>query len=100
MKKPRVCVVGAGVIGLSTAVRIQNELPNYDVTVLADRFTPDTTSDGSGGFWQPHLVGGDNQDMVMWELYLFVVILYVAQYLLTLLIADSGVATLWITYFI
>ncbi|XP_048762321.2 D-aspartate oxidase-like isoform X2 [Ostrea edulis] len=65
MKKPRVCVVGAGVIGLSTAVRIQNELPNYDVTVLADRFSPDTTSDGSGGFWQPHLVGGDNQDMVI-----------------------------------
>ncbi|XP_048762325.1 D-amino-acid oxidase-like isoform X3 [Ostrea edulis] len=81
MKKPRVCVVGAGVIGLSTAVRIQNELPNYDVTVLADRFSPDTTSDGSGGFWQPHLVGGDNQDMVIFGMFYTTVMIHVKAYL-------------------
>ncbi|XP_061192749.1 D-aspartate oxidase-like [Saccostrea echinata] len=64
MTKTRVCVVGAGVVGLSSAVRIQNELPDCDVTIIADRFSPDTTSDGSGGFWLPHLVGGDNQELV------------------------------------
>ena len=63
-QKTRVCVIGAGVVGLSSAVRIQEELPHCDVTLLADRFSPDTTSDGSGGFWLLHLVGGVSQDLL------------------------------------
>lgn len=63
-REPSICVLGAGVIGLSSAVRIQDEFPRCDVTLLADRFSPDTTSDGSGGFWLPHLVGGTNQDSI------------------------------------
>ena len=63
-QKTRVCVIGAGVVGLSSAVRIQDELPHCDVTLLADRFSPDTTSDGSGGFWLLHLVGGVSQDLL------------------------------------
>nr|XP_022313058.1 D-amino-acid oxidase-like [Crassostrea virginica] len=63
-QKTRVCVIGAGVVGLSSAVRIQDELPHCDVTLLADRFSPDTTSDGSGGIWFLHLVGGVSQDLL------------------------------------
>ena len=63
-QKTRVCVIGAGVVGLSSAVRIQEELPHCDVTLLADRFSPDTTSDGSGGIWFLHLVGGVSQDLL------------------------------------
>uniref|UniRef100_A0A8C9WDG4 D-aspartate oxidase n=1 Tax=Scleropages formosus TaxID=113540 RepID=A0A8C9WDG4_SCLFO len=44
-----VAVVGAGVVGLSTAVVIAEALPHCSVTVLADRFTPNTTSDGAAG---------------------------------------------------
>ena len=63
LAKHRVCVLGAGVIGLSTAVRIQEKSnasggsPGVEVTLVADRFTPYTTSDGSGGFWEPYNLG-------------------------------------------
>lgn len=56
MTHKRICVVGAGVIGLSSAVRIQNQIPDADITIVADKFSPNTTSDGSAGFWEPHLV--------------------------------------------
>lgn len=45
----RVAVVGAGVVGLSTAVCVAEALPLCSVTLLADRFSPDTTSDGAAG---------------------------------------------------
>lgn len=47
----QVCVVGAGVIGLSVATHLLESYHNeLVVTVIADRFTPDTTaSDRSGG---------------------------------------------------
>uniref|UniRef100_A0A8C9RR86 D-aspartate oxidase n=1 Tax=Scleropages formosus TaxID=113540 RepID=A0A8C9RR86_SCLFO len=49
MHRVKVAVVGAGVVGLSTAVVIAEALPHCSVTVLADRFTPNTTSDGAAG---------------------------------------------------
>uniref|UniRef100_A0A668ASP0 D-aspartate oxidase n=1 Tax=Myripristis murdjan TaxID=586833 RepID=A0A668ASP0_9TELE len=49
MKSVRVVVVGAGVIGFSTAVCIAEALPFCSVTLVAERFTPDTTSDGAAG---------------------------------------------------
>uniref|UniRef100_A0A4W6F2G8 D-aspartate oxidase n=1 Tax=Lates calcarifer TaxID=8187 RepID=A0A4W6F2G8_LATCA len=49
MKTVRVAVVGAGVIGFSTAVCIAEALPSCSVTLLADKFSPDTTSDGAAG---------------------------------------------------
>ena len=49
-----IVVVGAGVCGLSSAVNIQEAFPTSTVTVIADKFSPDTTSDGSGGFWEPY----------------------------------------------
>lgn len=49
MRRVRVCVVGAGVIGFSTAVCVAEALPFCSVTLLADKFSPDTTSDGAAG---------------------------------------------------
>ncbi|XP_071380634.1 D-aspartate oxidase isoform X2 [Centroberyx affinis] len=49
MRSVKVVVVGAGVIGLSTAVCIAEALPFCSVTLLADQFSPDTTSDGAAG---------------------------------------------------
>lgn len=48
-----VAVVGAGVVGLSTAVCIAECLPSCSVTLLADRFSPDTTSDVAAGIVIP-----------------------------------------------
>lgn len=49
MKRVRVAVVGAGVIGFSTAVCIAEALPFCSITLLAEKFSPDTTSDGAAG---------------------------------------------------
>lgn len=55
----RVVVIGAGVVGLSTALCIHKRyhavLPSLDVKVYADRFTPLTTTDVAAGLWQPYL---------------------------------------------
>ncbi|XP_071506253.1 D-aspartate oxidase-like [Diadema antillarum] len=48
----RVCVVGAGVIGLASAVNIVENIPGVEVTVVAEKFSsPDITSCVSGGLW-------------------------------------------------
>ncbi|KAF6729783.1 D-amino-acid oxidase [Oryzias melastigma] len=57
----KVAVIGAGVIGLSTAQSIYEQYHStvhpLTIEVYADRFTPLTTSDGAAGFWQPYLKG-------------------------------------------
>ncbi|XP_072313082.1 D-aspartate oxidase [Eucyclogobius newberryi] len=49
MRRPKVVVVGAGVVGFSSAVCIAESLPGVSVTVVAEKFSPDTTSDGAAG---------------------------------------------------
>lgn len=53
----RVAVVGAGVIGVTSAIAVKNAFPGYEVEILADGFSPDTTGDGSAGLWGPYLLG-------------------------------------------
>uniref|UniRef100_A0A8C0X560 D-aspartate oxidase n=2 Tax=Castor canadensis TaxID=51338 RepID=A0A8C0X560_CASCN len=54
MDTVRVAVVGAGVIGLATAMCISQQVPRCSVTVISDKFTPDTTSDVAAGILIPH----------------------------------------------
>ncbi|KAM9777210.1 D-aspartate oxidase [Neosynchiropus ocellatus] len=49
MRSVNVVVVGGGVVGFSTAVCVAEALPFCSVTLVAERFTPDTTSDGAAG---------------------------------------------------
>ena len=49
----RIAVIGAGVVGLSTALNVQQRLPDADITIIADRFTTETTSHGAGGIFLP-----------------------------------------------
>ena len=45
----RIGVIGAGVVGLSTALKILQEFPNsVQLEILADKFETETTSDGNG----------------------------------------------------
>ena len=60
----RVCVVGAGVIGLSTAYRLQDASLDVDVTIVSEEFSPNTTGDGSAGFWRPFLLSGVPDELV------------------------------------
>ena len=55
-KESRVVVIGAGAVGLSTAVCIQQNLPNTSVTVVADMFTSDTLSHGTPAIFIPNIV--------------------------------------------
>ena len=48
-----VCIVGAGVVGLSTALRLTETGAPMDITIIADKFLDETTSHGAGGLWEP-----------------------------------------------
>ncbi|XP_071077986.1 D-amino-acid oxidase isoform X3 [Desmodus rotundus] len=67
----RVVVIGAGVVGLSTALciheRYHTVLPSLDVKVYADRFTPLTTTDVAAGLWQPYLSDPSSPQEVHWN---------------------------------
>ena len=52
-----VAVVGAGIIGLSSAVCILERDPTIKVTVITDKLTPNTTSDGAAGLIRPLFIG-------------------------------------------
>ncbi|CAG9566332.1 unnamed protein product [Danaus chrysippus] len=60
----KVAVLGAGINGLGCAVRIKEKYPNYDVVIISDKFTPDTTGDGSGGLWKPYCSGKTPQSLI------------------------------------
>lgn len=58
---PRVLIIGAGVIGLTTALCLRKQ--GAKVTVIADRFSPDLTSVVAGALWEwPPAVCGNHQD--------------------------------------
>ncbi|XP_041044380.1 D-aspartate oxidase [Carcharodon carcharias] len=54
MDKIRIAVIGAGVVGLSTAICIAESIPGCSVTVIAEKFSPHTTSDVAAGILSPH----------------------------------------------
>lgn len=47
------CVIGAGVQGLTTALELQNQFRNANVTLIADKFLSETTSDVAAGIFRP-----------------------------------------------
>uniref|UniRef100_A0A8C5LVE0 D-amino-acid oxidase n=1 Tax=Leptobrachium leishanense TaxID=445787 RepID=A0A8C5LVE0_9ANUR len=66
-----VAVIGAGVIGLSTALCIHEQFHRtvqpLKIEVYADIFTPLTTSDGAAGLWQPYLYDDGNTQETKWN---------------------------------
>jgi D-amino-acid oxidase len=58
----RVVVIGAGVIGLTTALCLLRR--GFAVTIVADRFTPDVTSIVAGALWEwPPAVCGHDRNL-------------------------------------
>ncbi|KAL6265480.1 hypothetical protein P5V15_002276 [Pogonomyrmex californicus] len=63
----RVAVVGAGVIGVTSAFAVKSAFPSYEVKIFADAFSPDTTGDGSAGLWGPYLLSDTPaEDIIRW----------------------------------
>ncbi|XP_074868826.1 D-amino-acid oxidase [Carettochelys insculpta] len=67
----RVAVIGAGVIGLSTALCIYDQYHSavqaLEMEVYADRYTPLTTSDGAAGLWQPYSDDKRDTQEMLWN---------------------------------
>jgi hypothetical protein len=60
----RTVVVGAGVIGLSTALHLLERFPGeLDLTVVAEKFSPNVTSDRAGAFMLPPCSYGSAQGL-------------------------------------
>lgn len=65
-RPPRFCILGAGVVGLNTALELLRVAPGCDVTVLADQFTGNTTSHGAAGIFRPGTsFSGPSDDVTM-----------------------------------
>lgn len=63
----KIAVIGAGVVGLSCAVKIAEYVKNnnkIDVCLLSEKFSPNTTGDGSAGLWGPYLIGDNAPDKI------------------------------------
>jgi glycine/D-amino acid oxidase-like deaminating enzyme len=54
----RVAIVGGGVVGLTSAVRLQEAFPNSRITIIADKVANETTSEGAAGLWKPYALSG------------------------------------------
>jgi hypothetical protein len=61
MLSKKIAILGAGVVGLTTAERLfevfeqNNKITDrkLDITIIAESFGKDTTSDGAGGLFRP-----------------------------------------------
>jgi len=64
----RVGIVGAGVVGLNTAIALQDEFGDaVKITIIAERFNEDTTSDGAAGLFLPaSYFSGPNDDITLY----------------------------------
>lgn len=49
----RVGVLGAGVVGVTTATELQTQFPTASITIIADKFNTETTSDVAAGIFRP-----------------------------------------------
>lgn len=70
----RICVIGAGTVGLSVATRLIEEYghENVHVDIVAEKFDNETTSFGSGGLWEPYQIAGTPSEKVNeWGKYAF-----------------------------
>nr|CAG4644013.1 EOG090X07IC [Lepidurus arcticus] len=63
-----VAVIGAGVIGVGSAIVLQETFPDLSITLVADKFTLYTTGDGAAGLWGPYLLGSTpEKDIYRWS---------------------------------
>lgn len=51
----KLCVIGGGVQGVTTALELQAQFGNAHVTILANKFLKETTSDVAAGIFRPSI---------------------------------------------
>ena len=53
--KMKIAVIGSGVVGLTTALELQNEYRNVKIFIIADKFYKETVSYCAAGIFRPGL---------------------------------------------
>jgi len=56
-KKPRIAIIGGGIIGISTGLAIQEKIPSTEVDIFSEELSPNTTADGAAGIFGLYLLG-------------------------------------------
>ncbi|KAI8466088.1 MAG: hypothetical protein J3K34DRAFT_524846 [Monoraphidium minutum] len=59
-----ICVVGGGVAGLTTALRLLREIPGCCVQVYAEAWGNDLVTAGAAGYWEPYKLSDTPPDLV------------------------------------
>lgn len=67
MKQKKIVVIGAGVNGLSSAVKVAEYYlrENVSITLISEQISPNTTGDGSAGLWGPYYCGNTPDDKIV-----------------------------------
>lgn len=63
----KVCVIGAGVNGLGSAVLCAETFDRDEVEIylIAEQISPNTTGDGSAGLWSPYILGSTPEQKIL-----------------------------------
>jgi D-amino-acid oxidase len=70
----RITIVGAGIIGLTTACTLLKEYADNDnihVTIVSEQFSPFTTGDVSAGYWEPYGLDRIDERILRWASYTY-----------------------------
>lgn len=62
----KIAIIGAGVIGSTTAIRLQEQFgKSISITIFSDAFSPHTTGDVSAGLWGPFLLCNTSPEKIL-----------------------------------
>ena len=70
----RVTIIGAGIIGLTTACTLLKEyrdIDNLQLTIVSETFSPNTTGDVSAGYWEPYGLENIDERTLRWAGYTY-----------------------------
>ncbi|CAF0893123.1 unnamed protein product [Rotaria sordida] len=72
--KYHITIIGAGIIGLTTACTLLKEYSlndNIQLIIISEKFSPNTTSDISAGYWEPYEFEFMDERILRWASYTY-----------------------------
>ena len=78
MTQSRITIVGAGIIGLTTACTLLKEYsthPELRLSIISERFSPETTGDISAGYWEPYGFESYDDRLLKWAMFTYEIFL-------------------------
>lgn len=53
LKSKRICILGAGIVGMTTGFLLKEKHKDWQVTIIADKFNDETLSSIAAGIFRP-----------------------------------------------